>query len=38
MTDYYPPSSQAWVDEGFAFLTINYRGSTTFGRALLEQI
>ena len=38
MTDFYLPSSQAWVDEGFAFLTINYRGSTTFGRAFLEQI
>src|SRR5205809_7314479 len=32
------PSSQSWIDHGFAFLSINYRGSTTFGRAFLEQI
>jgi dienelactone hydrolase/Tol biopolymer transport system component len=38
MTEFYLPASQAWVDKGFAFLTINYRGSTTFGRAFLEQI
>src|SRR5262249_39160691 len=24
MTEVYGPASQAWVDEGFAFLTINY--------------
>ena len=24
--------SQAWLDHGFAFLTINYRGCATFGR------
>jgi dipeptidyl aminopeptidase/acylaminoacyl peptidase len=28
---WFSPSSQAWVDNGFAFLTVNYRGSTTFG-------
>lgn len=25
--------AEAWLDHGFAFLTINYRGSITFGRA-----
>ena len=37
-TDAFSPSSQAWVDHGFAYLTVNYRGSTTFGRAFQEQI
>lgn len=32
MTDLYHSGSQAWVDHGFAFLSVNYRGSTTFGR------
>ena len=31
-------SSQAWLDHGFAFLTVNYRGSTGFGREFQEQI
>lgn len=38
MTEIFGPTSQAWLDHGFAFLSINYRGSTTFGRAFLEQI
>jgi dipeptidyl aminopeptidase/acylaminoacyl peptidase len=38
MTELYVPASQSWLDHGFAFLSINYRGSTTFGRAFLEQI
>jgi dipeptidyl aminopeptidase/acylaminoacyl peptidase len=38
MTEAYLPASQSWVDHGFAFASINYRGSTTFGRAFLEQI
>lgn len=32
MTDVYSAGSQAWVDHGFAFMSVNYRGSTTFGR------
>ncbi len=32
MLDVYLPPAQAWLDRGFAYLTINYRGSTTFGR------
>ena len=38
MTELYAPASQSWIDHGFAFLSINYRGSMTFGRAFLEQI
>jgi dienelactone hydrolase len=37
-TDRFSPRAQAWLDSGFCFLTINYRGSTTFGRAFKEQI
>ena len=37
-TEDFASGSQAWLDHGFAFLTINYRGSTTFGRAFQEQI
>ncbi len=31
MTDLYLPDAQAWIDHGFAFCSINYHGSTTFG-------
>ncbi|MGB2695982.1 MAG: prolyl oligopeptidase family serine peptidase [Dehalococcoidia bacterium] len=30
--EYFHPRAQSWVDHGFAFLSINYRGSVTFGR------
>lgn len=30
--DGYDPMQQAWLDHGFAVLSINYRGSITFGR------
>jgi dipeptidyl aminopeptidase/acylaminoacyl peptidase len=32
------PGGQMWADHGFAFLSVNYRGSTTFGREFLEKI
>ena len=38
MTEKWLPESQAWMDHGFAFLTINYRGSITFGRDFEEKI
>jgi dipeptidyl aminopeptidase/acylaminoacyl peptidase len=38
MTEKFLPESQAWMDHGFAFLTINYRGSITFGRDFEEKI
>jgi dipeptidyl aminopeptidase/acylaminoacyl peptidase len=31
-TNSFSAESQAWLDHGFAFLTINYRGCSTFGR------
>jgi dipeptidyl aminopeptidase/acylaminoacyl peptidase len=31
-TDRFHAPGQAWLDHGFAFLTLNYRGSTGFGR------
>ncbi len=30
--DTFSAESQAWLDHGFAFLTVNYRGCATFGR------
>jgi acetyl esterase/lipase len=38
ITEMYMVGSQAWLDHGFAFLTINYRGSTTFGKEFQEKI
>jgi dipeptidyl aminopeptidase/acylaminoacyl peptidase len=38
MIDFFDPEPQAWADHGYAFLTINYRGSTTFGREFKEKI
>lgn len=31
VTERFDPALQAWVDSGFAVLSVNYRGSTTFG-------
>src|SRR5207249_7839956 len=38
MMESFDPSCQMWLDHGFAYLTINYRGSTTFGKEFLEKI
>jgi dipeptidyl aminopeptidase/acylaminoacyl peptidase len=38
MTEAYSPEAQAYLDHGFAFLSINYRGSITFGKAFEEAI
>ena len=32
------PAGEAWVDHGFAWLSVNYRGSTTFGKAFERAI
>lgn len=37
-TESFSPASQCWLDYGFAYLTINYHGSTTFGRAFQTKI
>jgi dienelactone hydrolase len=34
----FSPDAQAWLDHGFAFLTVNYRGSKTFGREFEQKI
>ena len=36
--DRFDPEAQAWVDRGFAFFTLNYRGSTGFGREYEQAI
>lgn len=36
MPDDYRPSAQAWIDAGFVYATVNYRGSVTFGQAFRE--
>lgn len=32
MTESFSASAQTWLDHGFAWISVNYRGSTTFGR------
>jgi len=34
----YNPDAQTFVEHGFAFFSINYRGSTTFGKAFQDAI
>jgi acetyl esterase/lipase len=38
MIEYYFPESQAWLDHGFAFFSINFHGSTTFGKEFEKSI
>lgn len=37
-SDVYDPDAQCWLDHGYAYLSLNYRGSTTFGRAFKEKV
>ncbi len=37
-TNSFYPLAQAWLDHGYAFLTVNYHGSTTFGKEFKESI
>jgi dipeptidyl aminopeptidase/acylaminoacyl peptidase len=34
----FDPKAQAWLDAGYAFISVNYRGSITFGREFKEKI
>ena len=34
--DRYDPTAQAWIDAGFVFASLNYRGSVSFGREFRE--
>ncbi|HEX6686615.1 MAG TPA: prolyl oligopeptidase family serine peptidase [Candidatus Limnocylindrales bacterium] len=34
----YDPGAQMWLDHGYAWASVNYRGSTGFGRHFQEQI
>ena len=38
MSSLYWPTAQCWLDHGFAFFSLNYHGSTTFGKAFEESI
>ncbi|MEZ4668020.1 MAG: prolyl oligopeptidase family serine peptidase [Anaerolineae bacterium] len=35
---YFFPKCQAWLDHGFAFMSVNYHGSTTFGADFTKSI
>jgi dipeptidyl aminopeptidase/acylaminoacyl peptidase len=37
-TEAYDPDAQCWLDHGYAYLSLNYRGSTTFGREFKEKV
>jgi len=34
----FDPGVQCWLDHGYAWMGVNYRGSTGFGRSFMEQI
>jgi dipeptidyl aminopeptidase/acylaminoacyl peptidase len=34
----FSPRSQCWLDHGFAYISVNYRGSTTFGKDFEKKI
>jgi dienelactone hydrolase len=36
--DIFSPRCQVWLDHGFAFMSVNYRGSTTFGKKFEKMI
>jgi dipeptidyl aminopeptidase/acylaminoacyl peptidase len=37
-TEVFSSSAQAWLDHGFAYMSVNYRGSVTFGREFEQSI
>jgi len=38
MSSLFTPSAQCWLDHGFAFFSVNYHGSTTFGKGFEKSI
>ena len=38
MSSMFSPKAQSWVDHGFAYFTVNYHGSTTFGKDFEKSI
>ena len=38
MSSLFSPGAQAWLDHGFAFFSLNYHGSTTFGKPFEKSI
>ncbi len=38
MSSLFAPGAQCWVDHGFAFFSLNYHGSTTFGKPFEKSI
>jgi len=38
MSSLFAPGAQCWLDHGFAFFSVNYHGSTTFGKAFEKSI
>lgn len=38
MSPLFSPNAQCWLDHGFAYFSLNYHGSTTFGKAFEESI
>ena len=38
MSSLFAPGAQCWIDHGFAFFSLNYHGSTTFGKAFEKSI
>jgi dipeptidyl aminopeptidase/acylaminoacyl peptidase len=38
MSSLFSPRAQCWLDHGFAFFSLNYHGSTTFGKAFEKSI
>ncbi|HEU5088670.1 MAG TPA: prolyl oligopeptidase family serine peptidase, partial [Roseiflexaceae bacterium] len=37
-TEVFSAGAQMWLDHGFAYMSVNYRGSTTFGKPFEERI
>jgi dipeptidyl aminopeptidase/acylaminoacyl peptidase len=38
MSSLFAPGAQCWLDHGFAFFSLNYHGSTTFGKTFEKSI